>query len=494
MSAIQITTCQIAADIAAGRLTAVDAVERTLEQIEKVNPQLNAVCFKRYEEARQEARAADRGKPVGPLHGVPITIKESLDLTGTPSTIGVPSRAHHRALHDHPYVARLREAGAIVVGKTNVAQALIYYESDNPLYGRTNNPHNLERTCGGSTGGEAAIIAAGGSPLGLGTDIGGSVRVPAHFCGVVGFKPTSGRLPVDSPIPIIKGQQAIQAEAGLLARSVEDITLGLSVLTGNEFPPVGLSTLKVAYYTDDGLLPAAPAIERAVLEAADILREAGATVSPWTPPDPYEAMNIYLRIGAADGAKSLAKWIPKRERDPRIRDMIRVGRLSRPTLRLLESLLRLADQKTAANALPNLGHHDTHHYWQAVEAQLHYRERFANALDADLILCPPCALPAFPHNTTRYLTIAGSYSALYNLLGYPAGVVPFTTVQPTDIPTPRPTSDLVLRTAQKSLQQSADLPVGVQLIARPWQEHHALAAMRVIEQKNPQSRGPEGSH
>ncbi|HEY7976271.1 MAG TPA: amidase, partial [Ktedonobacterales bacterium] len=189
----------LAASIARGDLSAIEAVEASIARIEAVNPRLNAVVVKRYDEARAEARAADerqaRGEPLGPLHGVPITVKECFDVTGTPATYGLPSRAHTLATEDDLYVARLRAAGAIIVGKTNLSQLLLYIESDNPLYGRTNNPWDLTRTPGGSSGGQAAIIAAGGSPLGLATDIGGSIRMPAAFCGVVGMKPTAGRTP-----------------------------------------------------------------------------------------------------------------------------------------------------------------------------------------------------------------------------------------------------------------------------------------------------------
>src|SRR5262249_11538218 len=162
--------------------------------IEQVNPMINAVVLKRYNEARAEARAADErrswGEALAPLHGVPITIKESLDLTGTPSTYGLTARANTLAERANFYVARMRVARAIVLGKTNVSQLLLYTEADNPVYGRTNNPWNQARSSGGSSGGQAAILSAGGSPLGIGTDIGGSVRLPASFCGVASLKPT----------------------------------------------------------------------------------------------------------------------------------------------------------------------------------------------------------------------------------------------------------------------------------------------------------------
>ena len=266
---------ELASLIATREISSVEVVEAHIARIEEVNSALNAVIWKRYAEARAEARRADeatqRGDAVGPLHGVPITIKEAFGLTGSPATFGLESRARHMAAEDDIYVARLRQAGAIILGKTNVAQLLLYIESDNPVYGRSNNPWNRERTPGGSSGGQGAIIAAGGSPLGLASDIGGSIRVPASFCGIAGLKPTSGRLPDPTDFGLSPGEQAIVSQAGVLARTVEDVELGLRILDGSgtaaggrglgaEREGVGLadppdiSSLRVAYYTDDGTL------------------------------------------------------------------------------------------------------------------------------------------------------------------------------------------------------------------------------------------------
>jgi fatty acid amide hydrolase len=164
-----LSAVELAAMITRGDISSAEAVEAHIECIERINPALNAVVVKRYDAAHAEARQADerraRGEALGPLHGVPITIKESLDLVDTPSTFGLQSRASILARQDDPYVARMRNAGAIILGKTNVAQLTFFIESDNPVYGRTNNPWNLDRSPGGSSGGQAAIIAAGGSPL-----------------------------------------------------------------------------------------------------------------------------------------------------------------------------------------------------------------------------------------------------------------------------------------------------------------------------------------
>src|SRR5579864_2885636 len=292
-----LSAVELATMIARGNISSVEAVEAHIEQIERVNPALNAVVVKRYEAARAEAKLADerraRGELSGPLHGVPITIKECLDLENTPTTFGIPSRANSSATHDDVYVARMRKAGAIILGKTNVAQMLLFIESDNPVYGRTNNPWNLDRSPGGSSGGQAAIIAAGGSPLGLGTDIGGSIRVPSTSCGIAGFKPTSGRSPDAGRYSVPIGQRAIVSQVGVLARKVNDIALGLEIINGgrnpNAEPPmplgdattVDVSKLRVAYYTNDGTFHVAPAVRRAVVEAAGILQNRGAQVTKW---------------------------------------------------------------------------------------------------------------------------------------------------------------------------------------------------------------------
>lgn len=501
---IQLSATALAAYIARGDISSLEAVEAHIEQIEHVNPRINAVVVKRYEAARAEARAADAhrasGQTLGPLHGVPLTIKESLDLEGTPSTFGLPSRATILATHDNPYVARLRAAGAVILGKTNVSQLLLFAESDNPVYGRTNNPWNLARTSGGSSGGQAAIIAAGGSPMGPGTDIGGSLRYPATFCGIAGLKPTSGRTPDPGRFSVPFGQRAIVSQVGMLARRVEDISLGLEVINGGRNPateppmPLGdpatvdISQLRVGYYVEDGTFQIAPAVHRAVLEAAEILRGCGTQVSEWSPPDAEQAQDIFLRVLSADGGRGIKQALGRDKRDPRIAALELLAPRSRPTLGILAGALKLAGQPGLAASLHNFGYKDTHHYWKLIEAQLDYQQRFLAALDEanggpiDVLLCPACSLPAFTHGSARDLVTAGAYTNLYNVIGYPTGIVPLTCVRTNEEVGRQPVHDLVSETARKVEQGSAGLPVGVQVVARPWREHVALAVMSAIEQ------------
>src|SRR6266545_202510 len=342
---------ELAARIAAGDISAAQAVEAHVERIEEVNPGLNAVVWKRYDAARAEAREADgrkrAGEPLGPLHGVPITIKECLDLEGSPSTFGVDSRRDHRAATDDPYVARLRRAGAIILAKTNVAQLLLYYESDNPVHGLARNPWDRERTPGGSSGGQAAIIAAGGSPLGLGTDIGGSSRIPAAFCGIVGFKPTAGRMPDQSRGSIPIGQQAIVSQVGVVARDVADVALGVRLASGGADPvipgttPMGdagdvdVSRLRVGWFADDGLFAPGPAARRAVREAAEALGRLGARVSEWPPPDPPEAEGLFYGILSGDSFAGVRRVLGSSRRDPRTRLREQAATLPRPIVNLM---------------------------------------------------------------------------------------------------------------------------------------------------------------
>jgi len=500
---IRLSASEMARRIAAGTLTSVDLVEAHIRRIQAVNPQLNAVVVPLFDQARAEARAADaardRGEPLGRLHGVPITIKECFHIAGTPSTEGVHRFADELLAEDNPLVARLRRAGAIVLGKTNVPQLMLMHETDNPLYGRTQNPWDLDRAPGGSSGGEAAIVAAGGSPLGLGNDLGGSIRFPAHSCGIFGIKPTSGRLTNRAVRDNLHGMHAIVPQSGPLARSVEDLTLALRILSepdpaaieADATPvPLGdpvavdVAKLRIGMWTDNGHFPASPALCRAVNEAADALRARGAHVERFEPYDVARAVELFIGCTSADGAADVLRVLGGSPRDWRLRRLILFDRLPRFVRRALAASLRLLGQRRTAELLDMIGTRSADEYWQLAAARVAYAETFldrVNNAGLDAILCPPHALPALRHGSTEHLTLVAGNCYWANVLGVPAGVAPITRVRP-DEETLRPASrDLVDRTASAVERGSAGLPVGVQVAARPWREDVVLAILAALE-------------
>jgi fatty acid amide hydrolase len=232
-------------------------VDAFIQRLEQLHAQLNALVVQRFAAARREADIADarrsRGSDLGPLHGVPVTVKECFLLEGTATTLGVVTATRQPSSCDGPLVQRLRSAGAIVLGKSNVSQLMFFHETDNPVYGCTTNPWNVQRTPGGSSGGEAALVAAGCSPLGLGNDLGGSIRIPCHFCGIAGFKPTALRLTRAGSAGNLRGMEALIVQPGPMSRDVCDLQLAMSVL-GNVDP----------LYPDPDAAPAASALTTTV--------------------------------------------------------------------------------------------------------------------------------------------------------------------------------------------------------------------------------------
>src|SRR5712691_49452 len=225
---------ELAALIRSRAVSPVEVVEAHLRRIERINPSLNAivtVSADALEQARV-AEAALMSGEIGPLLGLPLTVKDTIDTKGLRTTSGSRLRANHFPDRDATVVARLKAAGAIILGKTNTAEMAIPYETNNPVFGRTNNPHDLNRTAGGSSGGEAAAIAAGLSPAGIGSDLSGSIRVPAHFCGIAGLKPTIGLAPMDGHTPSATGLLSVGACIGPMARTVADLSLLFRVIAG----------------------------------------------------------------------------------------------------------------------------------------------------------------------------------------------------------------------------------------------------------------------
>ena len=320
---------QIAQGIRDKVFSAVEVVEAHLARIERVNPQLNAVVQLCAERALSEARDADAALAGGvsprPLHGVPMTLKDSLDTAGVVTTGGTLGRASFVPDEDSTVAARLRAAGAILLGKTNTPELTLAGETDNLVYGRTNNPYRLDRMPGGSSGGAAAIIAAGGSPLDMGSDTGGSVRLPAHFCGIAGLKPNSGRVPRTGHI-VPHGMGALDAltQNGPLSRFVEDLALTLPIISGPDWrdpaivpAPLGdprdvkIDELRIAMHTDNGLMTPTAEIQEAVRAAARALDEQGVVVEERRPEALELVDEISTKLNGGDGRAWVRRLLEK---------------------------------------------------------------------------------------------------------------------------------------------------------------------------------------
>jgi fatty acid amide hydrolase len=489
--------------VRAGEASVREVVDAHIARIEAVNPKLNAVVFERFTEARKEADAADAlqrdGGTLGALHGVPITVKECYEMAGTPWTIGVGRRKDLRGSADGPLVARLREAGAIVLGKCNLPQFMLSVECDNPVYGRSNNPWDLGRAPGGSSGGDAAIVAAGGAAIGLGGDIGGSLRNPAHVCGIHTLKATSRRMPGVGSYDPNDRQEAMPAVAGPLARSVPDLVLAMEVLAAPGLeqidpyvPPVpwrdpaeiDVSKLRIGYYEDDAYFPAAPALRRAVREGAAALRDRGATVEVWRPLHVERVLNFGLAFLAADGGKGLERAGGDSQRDYRMARMEKLVKLH-PWLRsYFRGQAVSKGQQTILSYLDFIREFSVDAYWNLLEERRSVLRDVLYDLQRrhiDAVLSPPAPLAALTHGATADLGPVHVYTAYYNVLGLPAGVVAATRVRAGEESDRPVTRDGVLLAARKCEEGSAGLPVGVHVSAAPWREDIVLAVMATLE-------------
>jgi amidase len=299
----------LARKIAARELSSVEVVRAHLEHIHTVNPRLNAVVFATAESAIKEARAADRrNRPksvLGPLHGVPFTAKDIFNTAGLPTTAGLRVPRSRIPDHDATVVARMRRAGAILIAKTNCPPGGAEEDGWSPVRGGTRNPYDVNRTPGVTSSGEAAIIAAGGSPLGLGSDSGGSIRIPAHYCGVAALKPTAGLVPATGGYGLAGGVSDPRSQAGPMARYVSDLRIALRVLAGPDgidsgIVPVrawrspALDGMRVAWYADDGMARPTPSVAATVKAAARALGAAGCSVTEERPPALSEAYQLTL--------------------------------------------------------------------------------------------------------------------------------------------------------------------------------------------------------
>jgi len=502
----QLDATALLAALGRREVSSVEVVEALIARRQRVDGQLGAFAVRLDAAARAEAQAADQARlrrsagELGPLHGLPVTIKDNIDVRGTDSTLGLRSRLYQPAESDALVVAELRAAGAIILGKTNVPQLLLAQESDNAVYGVTRNPFHTGRSPGGSSGGEGAALASGQTPLGIGTDIGGSIRIPAHFCGVCGLKPTLHRWSARGMRGGIPGQEVVKAQMGPLARSVRDLGLIMTALDPRRqsrcdpaVPPlpvgdpaaVPLAGLRVGVCADDGFLTPAPTIQRAVAAAAQALRDAGATVLPYQPPAAKELIYLWLAAISSDGGATLRAQLAQDPVCAQLRPTIFGALLPGPARAALSRVLAHRGEHRLAELVRSLGSKPVAELWRltARRTELGQKELDAwNTQELDAVVLPPHVLPAMELGTSGDLTLTLSYMFRYVMLNFPAGVVPVTRVRESETSWegPRPLDSLSRRCAEV-VRGAAGLPVGVQVAARPYREDVALAVMAAIE-------------
>ncbi len=433
-----------------GKVSSEEFVKASIARIEALNPRLNAVVQLPVEAALESARAADRalarGETRGPLHGVPFTLKDAIETAGVICTGGTLGRAAYVPAEDATVVKRLIGAGGILLGKTNCPELGWAWESDNLIYGRTNNPFDLALSPGGSSGGESAIIAAGGSPLGFGSDAGGSVRFPAHCTGIASIKPTSGRVPRTGHFPGPGGMLDGLWQIGPLARYVEDLVLVLPIISGVDWrdaaivpaplrnaSEVQIRNLRVAFHTVNGIVRPTGETAQTVTKAAEALSAAGARVDEVRPPGIDQTYEIYLRLFSADGGAG-------------IEALLRAAGTTR-----VHPLMQRVLEIQRANALTIEEFGDLVAKWDAFRsAMLAFVERY------NAVLSPVCAFPGMVHGSTYDVLEAFSYTMTCNLTGWPAAVV-------------------------RAGTSPEGLPIGVQVAARPWREDVALSVAGFLE-------------
>ena len=439
----------------AGEIAVADLAELHICQIERLNPQLNAFADFDAERVRAQAREMDSSREtVGSLHGLPVTIKSSIATAGYRCEIGSLLNAGEVPHEDAVVVRRIRDAGALILGTTNCPEFLMAYETASLLHGRTNNPWDMERTPGGSSGGESAAIAAGLSAAGLGSDSGGSVRVPAHFTGICSLKPTPGRIPGRGHLPPCVGPFSILGAIGPMARTIADVSLLFHTLSGQDpddpvSAPVPQRTLTLAelrshavgLFQDDELVPVTPETRAAVNAAAQALREAGFRVEPFRPRTLEQLRKLWTKFFVQCGAMFY---------EPTIRG--KRARLS-PIFKEFLSIAEAEPPLTATELL---------NAWAELDL---LREKTLEAMrDIPVLLCPVASIPAFKHGERAWEVDgrrveyfdAVRHTQWFNTLAAPAAVVP------------------VGRSPE-------GLPIGVQIIGRPFHDETVLGIAGIAD-------------
>ena len=440
----------LARSIREKKVSSAEVVDAYIQRVEEINPQLNCTVQLSAEKARVQAKEADaaqaRGETKGPLHGLPMTVKDSIATAGVITTTGTVGQKSHVPTEDATVVAKLRGAGAIMLGNTNVPELCLAGEADNLIYGRSSNPYDLSRTPGGSSGGEGAAVAAGGTAAGLGSDVGGSIRWPSHCCGIAGLMPTSGRVSRTGHWPPLNGTLDALFRIGPMARYVEDLELILNVIAGIDWrdphivpmPPtdaskVDLKSLRVAFFTDNGVRSPTPETAEVVRSAAKALSDAGLSVEEARPTGIEENFDIWMKLMGADAGEG-------------VRHLLKLAGTTE-THFLLDGLVDMLPKEPLS----------AFEFSSILVKFDEYRSNLLQFMENhDVVICPVNSGPAMVHGTSLDRLSGISYTVQFNNTDWPAAVV-------------------------RGGTSNDGLPIGVQVAAAPWREDNALAVAQHLE-------------
>lgn len=455
---------ELARKIRTGEVSSRKVVDVHIARIEEVNPRLNAVVAERFAAARAEADAADAriraGGALPPFHGVPCTIKESFAVTGMPNTSGLKARVGLETTQDAVTVQRLRDAGFIVMGVTNLSELCMWMESDNPVYGRTSNPYDAARIAGGSSGGEGSIVGAGASPFGLGADVGGSIRMPAFFNGVFGHKPGSGVVPNTGQFPTSEGEAGLMLGTGPIVRRAEDLMPVLRLLAGpdgvdeiclpshlGDPDKVSLHGLRVTVVADDGRGTVDSALVASQQKVANWLRSQGADVRDLRFPELRYAFDIWsAKMGEHGGTGKFRKLMQRPRKRHLIRHLFQPSELGGAHT-LPATILGLVED--VGELFPSRTRH-------ALKQGRELRETLLDAMGDGILLYPSYTRPAPKHREPLLRPFDWVYTAVFNAMGFPV----------TQVPT--------------GLNQQG-LPLGLQIVGAPGHDHVTIGVAVALE-------------
>ncbi|NXA95639.1 FAAH1 hydrolase, partial [Melanocharis versteri] len=488
-----------------GSLSPRNVLYTYLEKALEVTQQTN--CLRHFiPECEEQLQEIQRHKEKGLLYGIPVSIKDHISHKGHLTTCGLVQCLGTPMDEDSVLVKVLKRQGAIPFAMTNVPQSLFSYDCSNPIFGQTLNPFNPQKSPGGSSGGEGALIAGGGSILGIGSDIGGSIRLPSSFCGLCGLKPTAERLRWVLGLPFQPCSWSVPCALGPMARDVDSLALCMKALLCQEMfqldptvPPIPFNEevyssstpLRVGYYDTDGYFPLPPCMRRAVKETRHALQAAGHQLVPFSPPRiPYVMTELFLKTFFADGGRTWLDVFTGNIVDPGLKSQVNSCKMPRLVKKLLALLLKplqfflllkLKDVATISTCRSVKEMWNHHHQIQEYRSQFITRWK---ELQLDVVLCPVLG-PAFTTGYPGKLLTAISSTMLYNVLNFPAGVVPVSTVTEAD------EEELKLykgccddpwdRTLKQAVSGAVGMPVAAQCVALPWQEELCLRFMKEVE-------------